>query len=107
MELWQILTIVFGSIFLTTVLIYIIVAVRNKAKEEERNAQLAKMYSDSNLAKMEYDFAVYDEETEELVAGALGAGEQTAESTDGDQQLSFLGATDSEGIEEITGNYKP
>ncbi len=26
---------------------------------------------------------------------------------DGDQQLSFLGAADTEGIEEITGNYKP
>ena len=80
---------------------------RGKARREERDEQLSKMYADPNLAKMEYDFAMYDEETERLVDRAMGKGGQASANPDGDQQLSFLGAADTEGIEEITGNYKP
>lgn len=107
MELWQIMAIVLGAVFLITLLIFIVVYVRNKSSEEERGEQLAKMYADPNLAKMEYDCAVYDEETERLLTRAVGRNGQIAANTEADQQLSFLGAPDTEGIEEITGNYKP
>ena len=81
--------------------------VRSQQIEDERRELLAKMYADPNLAKMEYDCAVYDEETERLVTRAVGRNGQIAANAEADQQLSFLGAPDTEGIEEITGNYKP
>lgn len=107
MELWHILAIVLGSLFAIGLLVFILLYVRNKSREAERNEELAKMYADPNLAKMEYDFAVYDEETELLVTRALGRNGQNAANTETEQQLSFLVTPDNEGIEEITGNYKP
>ncbi len=107
MELWQIMAIVLSALFFIILLIFIVTYSRGKARREERDEQLSKMYADPNLAKMEYDFAMYDEETERLVDRAMGKGGQASANPDGDQQLSFLGAADTEGIEEITGNYKP
>lgn len=107
MELWHILAIALGSLFVIIFIAFIIVYARNKSREEERNIQLAKMYADPNLAKMEYDCAVCDEETEQLLTRALGRSSQSASDDEDDQQLSFLGLAETEGIEEITGNYKP
>ncbi|MCI8734566.1 MAG: hypothetical protein HFE40_03320 [Clostridia bacterium] len=112
MDAKYIVVIACGSLFLLLFLVYIILSVRRKKREAQNKQRLEQMYSDKNLVKMEYDFVVYDEETEKLVAS------KTQE--DGQMSISDIDPTampvsdnavfqkvDTEGLEEIVGNYKP
>lgn len=104
-----IIIIVVASLFLLLFLINIIVTVRRNKREEKRRQEIEKMYSDKNLATMDYDCAVYDEETEKLIRSKQAAdGQITIEdviktSSDG----KVFQTVEKEGLEEITGNYKP
>ena len=108
MEPQYIVAIVCGSVFLILLFVYIILRVIKNKRELKAKAQLSEVYNDEALAKMEYDFAVYDEESSELL------GEQTKREghTTIDEELDVppeevIAKVDSEGMEEITGNYKP
>ncbi len=103
MEVGYIIAIVLGCVFAAMLLTFIILYARARKRDNERNEQLEKMYCDPNLKKMEYDFGAYGEDIEAYKHG--GDGERNA--SDDDQQLSFLNPVENEGMEEITGNYKP
>lgn len=111
MEPKFIATIIIIGTFVLLCLIFMIYALYKRSVYRRRQAELTKWYTDENLAKMEYDFAVYDEETERLLEGeAYAADEQvTIEDVLSEDPPSeeVFGKVDGESIEEITGNYKP
>lgn len=89
---------VFAVLLFIFLIIYICTLRRNAKQMNEIN----KMYNDKNLTKMDYDFTLYDEDgepAENVVSEASGGAEE-------DTGVIF-GRVDTEGIEEITGNYKP
>ena len=93
MELRYILIIIGVSLFLILFLTYVFVTARN-------------------LAQMNYDFAAYDEELEKIIAGQQLPDGQISFDDIMDKNDSFvlgkiLQNVDSDGVEEITGNYKP
>lgn len=104
-----ILIIIGASLFGLLVIINIIVTVQRNKREELRKREIEKMYADKNLATMDYDCAVYDEETEKLIRSKqMSDGQLTIEdvmkaSPDG----KVFQTVEKEGLEEITGNYKP
>ena len=61
------------------------------------------MYNDPDLAKMEYDFASYDDRVERLISASNADGQLTID----DVMLEAPAAAPDEGLDEITGNYKP
>lgn len=84
-------------------LIGLLVGVYRIRKHNALNARLADMYNDPNLAKMDYDFSGYDEEMKHVVSASGPDGQLTIY----DVLTSGAVAPVDEGIEEITGNYKP
>lgn len=107
-----IVAIVAGGVFLVLFIVFIIVSAYRRKIEARLQARIAKEYSDENLAKMEYDFAVYDEETVKLLSGAAEIPVTQVSiydvlSEDLAQPEEVFGKIESEGMEEITGNYKP
>ncbi len=112
MEPKYIVAIVVGGIFFIMLVTYVIFTVRIGYLEKLRRSEIEKMYSDKNLVKMDYDFAIYDEETAKLLAeNERKSGQLTIDDVLADSGLavdeSVFGTIDSEGLEEITGNYKP
>lgn len=114
MELPYILTIVVCSLFVLLFLIFIIVYFKSKHEHKRRMSEIEQMYADKNLAKMDYDSAVYDEETEKILAmRQQEVGQMTID--DVMKQTAATAANDEnvfqkiapEGVEEITGNYNP
>lgn len=94
------------GVFVLLLLISAIAAYRRRTAEFESRKLIEKMYSSDKIKKMEYDFVVYDKETERIIANNEHIGSQmTIEEIVGDGRL--FDKIESEGIEEITGNYKP
>ena len=107
-----IVAIVTGGIFLILFIVFIIIFAHKRKTEARLQARLEQEYSDENLAKMEYDFAVYDEETAKILSGAVEKPVTQVSiydvlSEDLAQPEEVFGKIESEGMEEITGNYKP
>lgn len=109
-----IVTIVACSLFLILFLIFIVVHFRRKKRNEELMRGIESAYADKNLVKMDYDCAVYDAETERLIAAKQQAGGQMTidELMDGGEVSAVVDETvfktvDTDGLEEITGNYEP
>ena len=103
MPIEYIIAIVCGSLFAVLLVTNIIVYILNAKKEARVREELEKMYADKNLVAMRYDFVAYDEEIEELTANAIAGDEiKPAE----EEQTSFSQMV-IEGLEEITGDYKP
>ncbi|MDE6505050.1 MAG: hypothetical protein K2L42_04190 [Clostridia bacterium] len=112
METKFILLIICSGIFIATLVAYIVVYFLKKRKEEAKAEELAKMYADKNLSKMEYDCAVYDEETEKLLDSRQRPdGQMTIDDVIKSEAAfaedSVFQTVEKEGMEEITGNYKP
>ena len=108
MESQYIVAIISGSVFLIILLVYIILIVVRSKKALKEKARISEIYSDESLAKMEYDFAVYDEESSELLGEqAKREGHTTIDEELDSPQEEVFAKIDSEGIEEITGNYHP
>lgn len=104
MPIEYIIAIICGSLFAVLFVTNAIVCILNAKKEARVREELEKMYADKNLVAMRYDFVAYDEEIEELTANAAAGDEikPTAE----EEQSSFSQMV-IEGLEEITGDYKP
>ncbi len=106
METKFILLIICGGIFIATLIAYTAVSFLKKRKEEAKAEELAKMYADKNLAKMEYDCAVYDEETEKLLDSRQRPDgqmtiEEVVKSEAAFAEGSVFQTVEKEGIEEI------
>lgn len=94
--------------FVLLLLIAAIVFYRRDKSEWLRQLKLEEMYS-GDIAKMEYDFAIYDKETERLLEKRNRSGQITFDDVLPEPRESgdLFGKIDSDGFEEITGNYKP
>ncbi len=104
MPVEYIISIVCGSVFAVLFIANLIVYVLNAKKEARVRSGLEKMYADKNLVKMKYDFVAYDEETEEIIKNAAMSDEiKPVRSGDEDNYNQLV----IEGLEEITGDYKP
>lgn len=98
-----IFAIVMFSIFALMLLIWLVAFFYNKNKENKQREKLEQMYNDENLAKMEYDFVSYDEKTARLASASRTEGQLSIYDVIGENSVS----SPEEGLEEITGNYKP
>ncbi|HIU80293.1 MAG TPA: hypothetical protein IAC67_05195 [Candidatus Coproplasma excrementipullorum] len=104
-----------AALFALLLLAYFKHAENAKKLNERKEEELQKVYSDKNLAKMEYDVAVYDEETRKLLsphADSQVTMDEVIEKDDGKEEEKpsageiLFGKVDDEGMEEITGNFK-
>ncbi len=91
------------GVFVLALIIFLVVygcAVNRKNKQMR---EIEKMYTDKNLVKMDYDFAMYDEDEDasETVISSAPVGEEEIKDD------VIFGRVDKEGLEEITGNYNP
>lgn len=100
MELKYIIAIAAGGVFMVMLIAFIVLFFIRRSQKLVLSAALSAVYSDPELSKMEYDFAPYDEETKKILSAVKEEGQMSIEDFIG-------GADDIEGIEEITGNYKP
>ncbi|MDE7082318.1 MAG: hypothetical protein K2O89_01275 [Clostridia bacterium] len=112
MEAKYIVAIVAGALFLLLLLIFIILAADKKKKYKLQRQRLEQMYADKNLVKMEYDFLVYDEETEKIFAAQMERSNQMTFSDIDPSSMPAAGGAifqtvDTDGLEEIVGTYKP
>lgn len=98
-----IVTIVTVSLFALIFFVGVLVGLYHNAKQNELNRKITKMYNDPNLAKMDYDFSAYDEEITRIVSASRMEGQITID----DVLINGTASPADEGIEEITGNYKP
>ena len=103
MNAQYIVSIAAGGVFTFLFLIWLGVFIYSKVREMQLNKKIFQMYSDENLAKMEYDFASYDDETARIVAAPHTEGQMTID----DVLFDATANAPDEGLEEITGNYKP
>ncbi|MDE5729009.1 MAG: hypothetical protein K2I20_02400 [Clostridia bacterium] len=99
-----IIAIVCGSVFAVLFIANIIVYYLNAKKKKLAREELEKMYADKNLAKMKYDSVAYDKETEELIKNAEASNEIKPVASAEEEKYNQLVI---EGLEEITGDYKP
>lgn len=103
MEVAFIVAIVAGGLYALLFLIALGLYIYNRSKEHELGRTITQMYNDKNLAKMEYDFATYDPQTARMVSASRADGQLTFDDVIIDNAMS----PQDEGMEEITGNYKP
>lgn len=100
MELRYIIALVAIGIFVILFLISLTCFYYSRNKAQMVKKEIEKMYNDPDLAKMDYDIAAYDEETNQLMSVESSEGQLTIED--------FLDSTDLEdGLDEIMGNYTP
>ena len=98
-----ILSIVVFAIFALMLMIWLCTFVYNKNRDIKRRNRIEDMYNDESLAKMEYDFAVYDDNTERMISQSSTESQLTIDDVLIDSAVTPV----DEGMEEITGNYKP
>lgn len=106
MQLQYILAIVCGGLFIVLMIANIITYSQSVKKAKIQRQTLEKMYADKNLNEMKYDFAIIDEETEDLLSGTEDIYLQAAAAST-DEDPAVFGQLSIEGLEEITGDYKP
>lgn len=112
MELKYILILIGFAVFLLCFIIHIVLTARRRKREVIVLENMKRMYADKNLAKMDYDFAVYDAELEKIIASKqLPSGQLTIDDVmPGESAASYdnvFQTFDNEGMEEITGSYIP
>ncbi len=113
MEVEYIVAIVSGGVFLLLLVLYIVMYFRGKKREEMQWENISKMYASRNLVKMKYAFAAYDAETEKIIAEKQSGDDSQITIDDlvraeaaAAAVENVLSNVESEGVEEITGNYK-
>lgn len=102
MEVQYIVAIVTAALFGLLFLVWLFSFFSSKAKHRELFSKIFEMYNDSNLERIDYDFG-YNNETSRIVNASRSDGQMTIDDVMFD---AATGAAD-EGMEEITGNYKP
>ena len=111
MEPKYIFAIVAVSVFAFLFLIFFILLARRRKMEAKLQAYLYELYSDKNLVKRDYDFSGEETPHSFVVREERSAdGEKFEDEKDDMQQIKMediYGKIEVEGIEEITGNYRP
>ncbi len=113
MDLVYIIAIVAGSLFLLLLLIFLCAYVNSRRKFNAKQNELRNMYADKNTPKMDYDFAVYDEEVERMLKkGVVKEGQLTIDDVMGTNGVpstdeTVFASVDVDSVEEITGSYNP
>ena len=113
MEPIFVISIVAGSLFLILLIIFLCLYINNSRKYNDLQKELRQMYVDKSAPKLDYDFAVYDEEVKRKLAGNKNTDGQLT--IDDVMQASSAPVPDEtvfasvevENVEEITGNYQP
>ena len=113
MEPVYIVMICSAALFALLLLAYFMRADVQRKLAERKEEELEKAYSDENLKKMEYDVAVYDEETRKKLRPAADSQvtmdevltEDKAKEQPSAKEILF-GKVDGEGMEEIKGDFK-
>lgn len=102
MELKYIVAIIAGALFLILFVVALVVYFKNRIKQKIFRANIADVYTDENLAHIDYDCGL-EEESVRIASASHPDGQITIE------DVLFDGAVSpaDEGIEEITGNYEP
>ncbi len=117
-----------AALFALLLVIYFVHADAARKRNIDKQIELEKAYTDKNLAKMEYDVAVYDEDAvpaERHAVAVASAEEEKGENKAGEPAVAetarasetspalkpsageiLFGKVDDEGLEEITGDYK-
>lgn len=110
----EIMLICAGGLFLTLFIIYIVIAVRRGSKLKREKLRLTSAYTEGDIAKMEYDIAFYDVDMFDMSKKETPEHQMSIEdienasvSSDDSKKAAILTRVDDEGVEEITGNYKP
>lgn len=103
MEVKYIATIIIAGIFAMLFLVWLGTYFYNNHKAQILQKQIKAMYNDPGLAKMEFDFASYDDRVERIITASHSDGQLTID----DIMLESPAAAPDDGLEEITGNYKP
>ncbi len=108
MDVKYIYALVALSLFVLLLIIAAVTFYKRDKAEWIRRLKFEDMYA-GNIAKMEYDFAIYDRETELLLERRNHSGQITLEDVlpEARESQDIFGKIDSDGVEEITGNYKP
>lgn len=113
MEPIYILTIVACSLFLILLIIFLCIYISRNRKHKRVQNELRQMYLDKGTPKLDYDFAVYDEEVRRKLEGnKITEGQLTIDDvmqsvgTPASDETVFA-SVDVENVEEITGNYQP
>lgn len=113
MEPIYIIAIAVGAVVLALLIICFYVLAKKRRDSIELRLELESVYSDPNLAKMEYDLAFYDEdmpvqaprtEYTQVTIDEVMAGEDDSPLT-AEESAIFNKADD--GMEEISGHYEP
>ncbi len=100
------------SIFAVLCVIFLVDYIKLKKHDEEQQKKIDELYSGLRAGKPDYECTVYDKETEEKIKRFQEhrEGQMTIDdvmpvsSNDSD---TLIGKFDNEGMEEITGSYKP
>ena len=100
-----IIAIVAASLFVLLLIVYIIVAVRKHKIEVRRKAEYREMFKPDAEFKADYD-VVYGDDESPLTTLFEGK-QEDAEGGESEAEENSFSIIDSEGVEEITGNYKP
>ena len=98
------------SLFFVLFIIFFAMLARKRRMEARLQAWLYEVYSDKNLIKMDYDSADEDEPVQSLTVSAADAAPAQDEKKEAEEPVKtdeLYGKIEIEGIEEITGNYKP
>lgn len=103
MGVQYIVAIAAGGIFTLLFLVWFGLYIFSKVREKALYNRICQMYNDENLAEMNYDFANYDDETARIVSVSRTEGQLTID----DVLFDATANSADEGLEEITGNYKP
>ena len=103
-----------GGVFVFLLLVYFVFAIEKARDARHRQNELNKVYSDKNLAKMEYSDVTCNEETNKILnrkSGQITIDEittetqsQASESQKSDETV--FNKIETEGVEEITGTFK-
>lgn len=117
MEPIYIISIAVGGLIFLLFIICLCVIAKMRKRAEELRAELETVYSDPDLSKMDYDIALYDDETSAKIAAmrvkddtqvtiddVMADSDKSAKSRAADEAI-FSKIDD--GVEEISGHYEP
>lgn len=110
MEPKYIVAIVALGVFLILFLIFFVLLARRRKMEAKLQAWLHEIYSDDNLIKLDYEDVAGDETaqtSDRPVRQAADVDYVTREESEEVQPEDAYAKIETEGIEEITGNYNP
>ncbi|MCD7728875.1 MAG: hypothetical protein LUI60_03065 [Clostridia bacterium] len=115
MEAIYVIAIVVGAVIVILLAAFVLSYIKRRENAKDLKEELDETYSDPGLAKMEYDIAFYDDETQNKInAMNQKTDEQvtiedviSSDAPASPEENAIFAKIDDEGMEEISGNYNP